>query len=308
MTTILFSHPACLGHDTGHGHPESAERLKALLARLDEPQFNELVRRGAPCANRAQLARAHDMPYVTKVFATDPAEGEAYLAPDSVMSPGSLDAALRAAGAVCTAVDAVLGGQALNAFCAVRPPGHHAAAVNTMGFCIFNNVAVGVEQARQVHGIERVAIVDFDVHHGNGTQAIYRADPNVMFASIHQSLIFPKTGASTDTGVGNIINVPLIRKTSAKDFCKAFKDIIVPRLMDFAPELLFISAGFDAHVRDPIGDQRLMTDDFTWLTRELMTVAEAHCGGRLISVLEGGYDPEGVAQAGAAHVGELMRH
>ncbi len=202
----------------------------------------------------------------------------------------------------------MLSGEAQNAFCAVRPPGHHAAVNNTMGFCIFNNVAVGVEQARQVHGLKRVAVVDIDVHHGNGTQTIFRADPNVMVASIHQSLIFPKTGASSETGAGNIVNVPLGRKTSAEDFCQAFKDKIVPRLMEFAPELLFVSAGFDAHKRDPLGDQRLVNADFAWLTRELMAVAKACCGGRLVSVLEGGYDPEAVAQAGAAHVSELMGH
>ncbi len=308
MTTILYSHPACLGHDTGHGHPESAERLRALLARLDEPEFEQLERRPAPRAERAQLARAHGMPYISKVYDTVPSRGEAHIAPDTVMSPGSLGAALRAAGAVCAAVDAVLGGEARNAFCAVRPPGHHAAAINTMGFCIFNNVSVGVEQARQVHGVERLAVVDFDVHHGNGTQAIFRTDPDVMFASIHQSLIFPKTGARSEVGVGNVVNVPLARNTPAAEFHRAFEDGIIPRLMDFAPELLLVSAGFDAHVRDPLGDQRLMTEDFAWLTRQLMAVAEASCAGRLVSVLEGGYDPVAVAQAGAAHVGALMDH
>ncbi len=308
MTTILYSHPACLGHDTGHGHPESAERLRALLARLDKPEFDALERRSAPCAERAQLARAHDMPYISKVFETLPTEGEAYMAPDTVMSPGSLGAAMRAAGAVCAAVDAVQDGAAQNAFCAVRPPGHHAAAANTMGFCIFNSVAVGVEQARQVHGLERVAVVDFDVHHGNGTEAIFRNQPNVMVASIHQSLIFPNSGDSSDIGAGNIVNVPLARHTAAKTFRQAFESKIVPRLMAFVPELLFISAGFDAHVRDPLADQHLMTADFGWLTERLMAVADDHCSGRLVSTLEGGYDPEAVASAGAAHVGALMRH
>ena len=308
MTTILYSHPACLVHDTGPGHPESAKRLQALLGRLDEPQFGGLERRSAPCAERGQLAHAHGMPYISKVFDTLPTQGEAFIAPDTVMSPGTLGAALRAAGAACAAVDAVLGGEARNAFCAVRPPGHHATAINTMGFCIFNNVAIGVEQARRVHGLERVAIVDFDVHHGNGTEAIFRTDPNVMVASIHQSLIFPKTGSGSDIGVGNIVNVPMVRISSPEEFRDAFKDKIVPRLLEFAPELLFVSAGFDAHVRDPLGDQRLMTADFAWLMRELTTVANARCGGRLVSVLEGGYDDEAVAQAGAAHVGQLMDH
>jgi acetoin utilization deacetylase AcuC-like enzyme len=308
MTTVLYTHPACLGHETGYGHPESAERLKALLARLDEPEFDGLERRSAPCAGRGQLSRAHDIPYISKVFATVPATGEAYVAPDTVLSPGSLGAAMRAAGAVCAAVDAVLDGEAYNAFCAVRPPGHHAAATNTMGFCVFNNIAIGVEQARQVHNLERIAVVDFDVHHGNGTEAIFRTDPNVMVASIHQSLIFPNTGDSCDIGAGNIVNVPLARNTSAKDFRQAFEDKIVSRLMDFKPELLFVSAGFDAHVRDPLGDHRLMTADFGWLTELLMAVADSCCGGRLVSALEGGYDPDAVAHAGAAHIEALLRH
>lgn len=308
MTTILYTHSACLGHDTGHGHPESAERLKALLARLDEPEFDGLERRSAPCAERAQLARAHDMAYITKVFNTVPTEGEAYLAPDTVVSPGSLGAAMRAAGSLCAAVDAVLEGEAQNAFCAVRPPGHHAAASNTMGFCVFNNIAVGVEQARQKHGVERIAVVDIDVHHGNGTEAIFRNDPNVMVASIHQSLIFPNTGDACEVGAGNIVNVPLVRNTAAKDFRQAFESRLIPRLMEFGPELLFISAGFDAHVRDPLADQRLMTSDFGWLTELLMAVAESHCGSRVVSTLEGGYNPEAVASAGAAHIGALMRH
>ncbi len=229
MTTILYSHPACLGHDTGRGHPESAARLRALLARLDEPEFDGLERRSAPCAERAQLARAHEMPYISKVFATLPTEGEAYMAPDTVMSPGSLSAAMRAAGAVCAAVDAVQVGEAQNAFCAVRPPGHHAAMANTMGFCIFNSVAIGVEQARQVHGLERVAVVDFDVHHGNGTEAIFRNEPNVMVASIHQSLIFPNSGDSSDIGAAHVgallrhrgaIDAPLMRQPGGAEGCR----------------------------------------------------------------------------------------
>ena len=308
MTTLLYTHPACLEHETGGGHPESAERLKALLARLSEPEFDALERRGAPRADRGQLSRAHDICYISKVFATAPKTGEAYVAPDTVMSPDSLGAATRAAGAGCAAVDAVLNGEARNAFCAVRPPGHHAAKNNTMGFCIFNNIAVGIEQARQVHGLERIAVVDFDVHHGNGTEVIFRNDPNIMVASIHQALTFPNSGARCDVGVGNIINVPVARNTTARDFRRAFEDEIVPRVIDFAPELLFVSAGFDAHLRDPLGDQRLATDDFGWLTERLMAIAERCCGGKLVSALEGGYDPDAVAQSGAAHIAALMRH
>ncbi|MFQ5773542.1 MAG: histone deacetylase family protein [Kiloniellaceae bacterium] len=307
MTTILFSHPACLEHETGPDHPESAARLRAVLDRLAEPAFAGLERGDAPPAERAQLSRVHDIAYISQVYASMPAKGEAHLSPDTILSPGSLNASLRAAGAVCAAVDAVATGAARNAFCAVRPPGHHAAAANTMGFCVFNNVAVGVEQARHVHGFGRVAVVDFDVHHGNGTEAIYRTERDVMVASIHQSLIFPGSGASTEVGVGNIVNVPLPRNTSAADFRLAFAQRIVPPLRAFDPDFLFVSAGFDADVRDPLADQHLMNPDFTWLTEQLMAVAGAHCGGRLVSVLEGGYNPEALAPACAAHVSALMR-
>jgi acetoin utilization deacetylase AcuC-like enzyme len=199
-----------------------------------------------------------------------------------------------------------MSGEAKNAFCAVRPPGHHAASNSTMGFCVFNNIAIGIEQLRARHGVERVAVVDFDVHHGNGTQAIYRADANVLFASIHQSFTFPKSGDAGETGAGNLINVPLVRKSSRDTFKSAFEDKILSRLRQFEPQFLFVSAGFDAHVRDPIGEQRLMTDDFTWLTKELVRIADGYCGGRIVSVLEGGYNPEAVADAGAAHVRALM--
>lgn len=308
MPTILFSHDACLEHDPGPMHPESPDRLGAVLRALDAGEFSGLDRREAPRAEIGQIARVHPRDFVETVLAAIPTEGIAHLDADTAVSPGSGEAALRASGALCAAVDAVMAGEATNAFCAVRPPGHHAAAANTMGFCVFNNVAIGVEQARQVHGLKRIAVVDFDVHHGNGTEAIFRSDPDVMVASIHQSLIFPRSGDSSEVGAGNIVNVPLARDTPAKDYRKAFERKILPRLMEFGPELLFISAGFDAHVRDPLGDQRLMTADFAWLTELLVAVADSHCDGRLVSVLEGGYDPDAVAQAGAAHIGALMRH
>ena len=276
-------------------------------SKLSAPAFEGLERRSAPCAERAQLLRAHDEAYVAKVFATVPGEGEAFIAPDTMVSPGSLKAAMRAAGAVCAAVDAVAAGEADNAFCAVRPPGHHAAAGNTMGFCVFNNVAVGAEHARQARGFRRVAVVDFDVHHGNGTEAIFRTNPDVMVASIHQSLIFPNTGDSSETGVGNIVNVPVARRIRAEEFRRAFEQKLLPPLRAFDPDFLFISAGFDAHIRDPLGDQRLMTADFAWLTEALLRVAEEHCGGRLVSVMEGGYNPAALADACQAHVGALMR-
>ena len=306
MATFLYTHPACLGHDTGHNHPESAARLQAVLDALRAPEFAKLIWRDAPMAERAQIARVHDIAYISKVYETVPHDGEAHISPDTVVTPGSLNASLRAAGAVCAAVDSVATGKAANAFCAVRPPGHHAAAGTTMGFCVFNNVAVGVEQARQVHGYRRIAVVDFDVHHGNGTEAIFRSDPDVMVASIHQSMIFPRTGDSTDVGVGNIVNVPLVRETPAAEFRRAFASRIIPRVAEFDPDLLLVSAGFDAHIRDPLGNQKLTTADFAWLTEILMRVADRHCGGRLVSVLEGGYNPEAVALACAAHVKTLL--
>ncbi len=307
MATILYSHPACLEHDTGHDHPESARRLRAVLERVAGLALPGLEQRQAPRAERGQLTRVHDNRYVKRVFDTIPRLGEAWVAPDVVVTPGSGEACLRAAGAVTAAVEAVTAGKARNAFCAVRPPGHHAAPTNSMGFCIFNNVAVGVEQARQAHGFKRIAVVDFDVHHGNGTQAVFRNDPDVFFASIHQSMIFPKSGSRDEVGVGNILNVPLIRGTSAASFREVFEKKILTRLRAFDPDFMFISARFDAHVRDPLGDLKLMTADFHWLTSELMRIADDCCGGRLVSVLEGGYNPDALADACVAHLEALTR-
>ncbi len=305
--TLLFEHAACLEHDTGHGHPESADRLRALLARLEAPEFDGLGRRPAPRAERAQLSRVHEIPYISRVYATAPESGEAYLAPDVILSPGTLEASLRAAGAVCAAVDAVAAGEANNAFCAVRPPGHHAATGNSMGFCVFNNVAVGAAHARVAHGYGRVAVIDFDVHHGNGTEAIFRRDPTVFVGSIHQSFIFPKSGDSSERGVGNIVNVPLARRAGSKEFGQALDEKILPALRRFAPEFILVAAGFDAHVRDPVGDLRLRTADYKSITESILAAADDCCGGRIVSVLEGGYDPEALADAGAAHLRALMQ-
>ncbi len=307
MTTILYSHADCLAHDTGFGHPESAERLDALLERLSDQEFSPLERRAAPPAARVQISRVHDAYYIDKVFAAVPASGEAHISPDTIVCGESTGAFMRAAGAVCAAVDAVLGGQAQNSFCAERPPGHHAAAATTTGFCVFNNVAVGVEQARKVHGLKRVVVIDFDVHHGNGTEAIFRKDPDVMVASIRQAMIFPMSGASRDTGVGNIVNVPVARNTPAAKFRQAFEAGIIPRLLDFKPELLFILAGFNAHFNDPLANQKLAPSDFAWLTEQIMSVAKKCCQRRVVSTLEGGYDPAALAQSGAAHIRTLMQ-
>jgi acetoin utilization deacetylase AcuC-like enzyme len=308
MTTILYSHPDCLSHDTGNGHPESAERLRALLARLDDAEFAALDRREAPAAQRSQISRVHAARYIAKVFEAVKSNEPANIAPDTIVARSSTSAFMRAAGAICAAVDAVIAGEARNAFCAVRPPGHHAAPGNTMGFCVFNNAAIGAEQARKAHGLERVAVVDFDVHHGNGTQTIYRTDPGVMVASIHQAMIFPMSGAKHETGVGNIVNVPILRNAPAAQFRDAFETGILPPLRAFRPEMIFLSAGFDAHLSDPLGDQKLAPGDFAWLTEQLMAVADECCGGRLVSILEGGYNPAAVAQSGAAHVRALMHH
>jgi acetoin utilization deacetylase AcuC-like enzyme len=306
MPTIIFSHPACLIHRGRADSPERADRLKALLDRLDAPEFAALEHRLAPRAERGQLCRVHDVHYVTKVYSLSPAQGEAVLSPDTYMTPGTLEAALRAAGAACAAVDAVMRGEAKNAFCAVRPPGHHAAVSNTMGFCIFNNAAIAAAHARMIHDCARVAILDFDVHHGNGTQAIFRADPSVMFASVHQAFIFPRSGDAGETGVGNLVNVPVRRDQGVSAYMDALEGKILPAIEAFAPELLILSAGFDAHHADPLADMRLRTSDFTTVTKAIMASAARACDGRVVSLLEGGYEPTALADSAIAHLRVLV--
>jgi acetoin utilization deacetylase AcuC-like enzyme len=228
------------------------------------------------------------------------------LDPDTIISPGSGEAALRAAGALVAAVDAVVAGEARNAFCAVRPPGHHAEAARAMGFCLFNNVAVGAEQARKVHGMARVAVVDFDVHHGNGTQHMFEEDADLFYASTHQSPLYPGTGDAEETGVGNIVNVPLTPMSGSREFRSAMSGIVLPALARFRPDLVMISAGFDAHADDPLASLRFLEADYEWATRQLMAVADEFCGGRVVSTLEGGYDLEALAASAAAHVRALM--
>jgi len=306
MPTIIFSHPACLRHRGRADSPERPERLKALLDLLDTPEFAGLEHRMAPRAERGQLCRVHDVHYVSKVYSAAPEEGETALSPDTYMTPGSLEAALRAAGAACAAVDAVMTDEAKNAFCAVRPPGHHAAVTNTMGFCIFNNAAVAAAHARMVHGCKRVAILDFDVHHGNGTQAIFRADPAVMFASVHQAFIFPRSGDAGETGVGNLVNVPVRRDQGVSAYMDALEGRILPAIAAFAPELLILSAGFDAHHADPLADMMLRTSDFTTVTEAIMKTAASACDGRVVSLLEGGYEPRALAESAIAHLRVLV--
>ncbi len=304
MTTALFTHPACLGHDPGPYHPERPDRLRAVLAALEDEAFAPLLREAAPEATPEQLALAHPRDYVDAILAIRPTAGETVaLDADTAMSAGSAAAALRAAGGAVAAVDAVLGGWARNAFAAIRPPGHHAEPARPMGFCLFNNAAIAALWARQRWGMRRVAVVDFDVHHGNGTQAILGPDADLFYGSSHQMPCYPGTGAVRETGVaGNVVNAPLPPGADGAAFRAAWQGQILPALTAFAPEFLVISAGFDAHRADPLAELRLDTADFAWVTEALLEVV----GGRVVSVLEGGYDLEALAAAAAAHVRGLM--
>jgi acetoin utilization deacetylase AcuC-like enzyme len=302
----LYTHPACLQHDPGPGHPESPARLRAVLAALDRDRFAALDRIEALRASPQALERVHAPAYVARILASAPDEGLARLDEDTLMSPASAEAALRAAGAVVAAVDAVLGGQASRAFCAVRPPGHHATADQAMGFCLFNNVAVGAAHALAEHGLERVAIADFDVHHGNGTQDIFAREPRVLFVSSHQSPLYPGSGDAEETGVGNLLNAPLPPHTGSQVFRQTWEERLLPRLDAFRPQLLLVSAGFDAHRADPLAQLQLDADDYAWLTARLVDLACTHAGGRMVSTLEGGYDLDALAASAAAHVGALM--
>jgi acetoin utilization deacetylase AcuC-like enzyme len=310
VATALITHPACLEHDTGPYHPETSERLRAVLAALETEEFAMLLREAAPMATVEQLSRVHPRDYVEAILAIHPDLGEpVQLDGDTVMSAGSAEAAARAAGGACLAVDAVMEGWARTAFAAVRPPGHHAEPNKPMGFCLFNNAAVAAMHARVRWGIERVAVVDFDVHHGNGTQAMFAADAGLFYASSHQHPCYPGTGEVWERGVAeNILNVPLRARDGGPAFRAAWGETIIPALDKFAPGLLIVSAGFDAHVADPLAQLRLETVDYTWITDQLLGVADRHCGGRLASVLEGGYDLNSLAASAAAHVRALMRH
>lgn len=306
MPTLLYSHPAFLDHDTGPHHPESPDRLRAILAALDEPPFDGIERREPPRATTEQLVRVHAGGYVERLLENIPESGSAALDADTVVSPGSGEAALRAAGALCAAVDAALAADDLRAFCAVRPPGHHAEPARAMGFCLFNNIAVGAAHARAAHGLDRVAIVDFDVHHGNGSQTMFAADPTVMVAGSHQMPLYPGSGAAAETGVGNIVNLPLPPNADGAAFRAAWTDRGLPALRAFDPQLIMISAGFDGHAEDPLAQLQLREDDYAWLTGELVALAGDCCRGRVISTLEGGYNLDALARSVQAHVGALM--
>ena len=307
MTTLLYTHPSCLEHDPGQYHPETPARLRAVLDALSAPEFAALQRREAPAAVVEDLTRVHPQRFVERLLAAVPKAGHVGIDADTVMSPQSGEAALRAAGAVAAAVDAVVAGEADNAFCAVRPPGHHAEPNRAMGFCLFNNVAVGALRARQVHGLARVAVVDFDVHHGNGTQAAFWDDGTLFYGSTHQWPLYPGTGSSGETGIaGNIVNVPLPPMSGSQAFRLGMTRTLLPALDAFAPEMVLISAGFDAHRSDPLAQLLFDEADYTWATEQLLDIARRHAGGRVVSTLEGGYDLAALGASAAAHVRVLM--
>ncbi|HUB92218.1 MAG TPA: histone deacetylase family protein [Dyella sp.] len=302
----LFTHSVCLQHDPGPGHPESPARLRAVLEALDHDRFATVDRIEAPRATREQLLRVHTVAHVDRVLATTPDRDTVRLDEDTLMSPASAEAGLRAAGALVAAVDAVMKGTTTCAFCAVRPPGHHATPDTAMGFCLFNNVAVGAAHALAAHGLKRVAIADFDVHHGNGTQDIFQREPRVLFISSHQQPLYPGTGSQDEQGVGNIVNAPLSSGEGSHEFRELWNDVLLPKLHAFRPQLVLISAGFDAHQRDPLANLQLQTEDYAWITQQLVELARAHAGGRLVSTLEGGYDLQALAASASAHVSALM--
>lgn len=306
MKTLYYNHPDYLFHETGTGHPECADRLRSIATALDAPQFADLTRVSPPLGTEQQIMLIHPLFHIEAIRTAIPEQGEYYLDNDTVLSPGSEKAAFRAVGAVCDAVDKVMTGQADNAFCAIRPPGHHAEPGLAMGFCLFNNVAIAASYARRHYHVERIAIVDFDVHHGNGTQAAFYNQPDVLYASSHQMPHYPGTGYPTESGAGNIINVPLAAGDTGVEFRQKYNGIILPALRQFKPDLVFISAGFDAHRDDPLASTGLEEDDFRWITHELMDIAGCYCGGKIISALEGGYNLEALAASVAVHVKTLM--
>ena len=307
MTTLLLTHPACLEHITPSGHPERPDRLRAVLREFEDDRFQALLREEAPAAAFEDITLCHPPEFVEAIREAIPAQGLARIDADTTMSPGTLEAVLRATGAAMRAVDDVVAQKVDNAFCAVRPPGHHAETTRAMGFCIFNIIAIAARHAQKRHGVDRVAVVDFDVHHGNGTQQIFWSDPNVMYCSTHEMPLFPGTGAPSERGLhNNIVNGPLRAGDGGERFREVFEQLILPRAAAFKPQMLFISAGFDAHMRDPLANLNLVEADFAWATTKLMEIADASASGRIVSVLEGGYDLQGLSRSAAAHVATLM--
>jgi|TARA_B100001750_G_scaffold240561_1_gene250563 acetoin utilization deacetylase AcuC-like enzyme len=306
MKSIVYFHPVFLDHDTGFGHPESPDRVKAILNELRKEEFRDLIWKEPKAATKSQVSLVHLASYVDKIFNSVPKNGRILLDADTVMSPKSLVSALHAVGAVCLAIDDVIDGNASNAFCLVRPPGHHAEPDRSMGFCIFNNIAIGAFHAIHNRKLNRVAVVDFDVHHGNGTQVAFQGNKNLLFASTHQSPFYPGTGAKSETGGGNIFNEPLASGSGTTELQSAMKERILPALEEFSPELILISAGFDAHAEDPLASLRFTEDDYVWITTQLMAIAKKYSDNRIVSSLEGGYNLSALASSVGAHVRTLM--
>lgn len=308
MTTLIYSHPACFEHRPGSGHPESPERLKAVLGALQKPEFSELQWAEAPLGTREQVLMVHTEGYVSDVEEISPRHGTMPLdGGDTVMSPGSLEAVMRCVGAACAGVDKVMNKDVDNVFCATRPCGHHATPNRAMGFCIYNQAAIAAVYAKERHMLERVAVIDFDVHHGNGTQDAFYNDPALFYGSTHQSPLYPGTGSRAETGVsGNIVNVPLPPGCNSEVFRSQVTNDLLPKIRAFNPELIIISAGFDAHTLDPLAGLNFKDEDYRWITEELKEIAEECCEGRIVSILEGGYSLDGLASSTEAHVKALM--
>jgi len=307
MTTLLYSHPACIEHDPGSMHPECPDRLRSVLAGLEEEAYHYLHREEAPKIDIGMVEAVHKPYYVEHIIEAAPKEGRVYLDPDTALSGGSIEAALRASGAAVAAVDAVVRGEGKNAFCAVRPPGHHAESGQAMGFCLFNSAAIAAVHALAAHGMARAAVIDFDVHHGNGTQHSFEKDAHLFYGSSHQFPAYPGTGQASETGTaGNVVNVPLAPGAGSTEFRAAYEKTILPALEEFDPDILIISAGFDAHARDPLAQLRVQTEDYGWVTERLLEVATDCCDGRVVSLLEGGYDLTALRQSVQAHVSALL--
>lgn len=308
MSVFVYSHKSAHQHDPGPGHPEGPVRIEYIMAALDEEPVKGLKQLEAPQASRAQIAACHPERYIDRVLTNVPAEGYVRLDGDTVMSPASGEAALRQSGGVCAAVDAVITDQTKRAFSCMRPPGHHAEPEQAMGFCLFNGIAVGAMHARHAHGCQRVAVFDFDVHHGNGTQAMFWDDPDALYLSTHQMPLYPGTGAASERGAHrNIVNIPCPPGTGSLPWRRDVEKQILPAIEAFAPSLILISAGFDAHVTDPLAQMELDEEDFAWVTERLVEQAESLCAGRLVSVLEGGYNPPALAASTVAHLTAMAK-